>query len=192
MQKGTLKKVIIGAVIGIILLGIFTRLFIFTEPIIITKSYLNVYPYMETDGESISTDWEYAKENLEDYQIFYKGEDLPSENKEDYLYIQHTFDLQRNSISGCSGIEIIYEKFNEYSDRFIYSYKTPFPMRLDMLEMKTTCARHVLMYVGGLDEEEIEKAVRGVEVSLLYKRDNKIEKMACPIDKDIKIFYDEE
>ena len=193
MQKQKLKKILFGVAIGIVLIGICARLFVFTDTIIVKKSYVGVSSYTETDGESIDMEWEYVKENADGYyQIMYKGEKLPSNKKEDYIYIQHTFDLQRNTISGCSDIEIMYEKFNEYSDRFIYSYKTPFPMRLDQFEIKTTCTRRILMYVEGLSKEEIEKAVRGVEVSLLYKMNHKTEKMACPIDKDIKISYEEE
>lgn len=195
MQKQKLKKIIIGVVIGIILIGICARLFIFTEPIIITKSYIDVYPYTEIDGETIDMEWEYVKEKVEEktdnYQVMYKGEKLPSDKKEDYIYIQHTFDLQRNSISGCSNIEIMYEKFNKYSENFIYSYITPFPMRLDAFEVKTYCYRRILMYVGGLSKEEIEQAVRGVEVSLLYTINHKTEKMACPISENVPICYTE-
>ncbi len=189
MKKQKIKKIVIGIVIGIILLGICARVFIFTEPIIITKPYIVVYSYKEIDGETIDMEWEYVKEKTNDYQIMYKGEKLPSDQKEDYIYIQYEFDLYRNSISGCSNIEVIYEKFNEYSDHFIYSYKIPFPMRLDAFEIKTNCYRRVLMYVGDLNKEEIEKAVRGIEVSLLYTINDKTEKMSCPINENTPIHY---
>ena len=172
-----IKKLIYSILIVSILLLIVKATFImyyYNHPLTAAIDRIN-FEEFSSDSDSgllnmdyLNTEFNEAINGSSEFQLFYSGSSLPSDDPKDYTRIRITYKFTNKSYFHVSGLYLLINEIPEGDNSIIMS-QCPFSEGVDRYSTSTQFT-NIYIYKKGMSEEEILSTINNISFIAIFNR----------------------
>ena len=181
MRNKILKKKIIICVLSLLMILVASGVYVF----VLSKPHISVDKVtittleLEYSGEKYGEDYdivgtvEYDFNNAlerkyKDMQLFWKDDELPSDDPKDYAVLTFYLNVENTSIFDSFCKYVLLNKYDEQSEILLVTAPQPVYYEFERLSSSDQYVYQIYIYIGDKTKEDIENLVESVQLQIPF------------------------